>query len=454
MRLFGFFILICLLSKSHSQGLIKHINISGNKTTKDLIIERELPFKLGDQIEGKIDSLKHLALQNLNNTNLFNSIEVEFEKEAQNYIVNVVLQERWYIWPSPKFEIIERNAVTWWNNGRNLERANYGLFLNHNNFRGRREILKIKFKIGYVQTIGFDYDNPFLNKKGKWGLRTSYHFLTRNEVPVTAENAKWVFYKNEDDIIRTEHQSFIQLYYRPEFFLQHKMVLNHRHTNVDSTIENYYPIYLNNQSNTLNYFSLKYELKWDRRNDKDFPTKGSYFECSIHQIGLGILDKSLDNLLFVSEWKDFYQMNSKLFFAYGGRVSLSSRNEISTYVEPVLGRREVPRGYDAYLLHGQTYGVLRTNLRYQIFNKNQITIPGIPKKFNKIPLQSFIGVFGDIGYVDDIMNYRNDGLNNQYLYSAGFGLESISFYDLVFRLEYSMNHLLESGLFIHFTAPI
>jgi outer membrane protein assembly factor BamA len=457
MRLLSFFLFFSSLLFTQNEFTVNQILISGNKTTKNFIILRELPFSKNSKVDLKdTTKLKDLAIQNLENTNLFNQVFLSFHENKLSSTVNVKvnLQERWYLWPNPKFEIMERNVRTWWRNGRNLDRANYGLFVSHLNFRGRRETLRLKVKLGYVQTLGFDYNNPFLSKKGKWGLRLSYHYLTRHEVPVTSENAKWLFYKNEEQQVRAEHQSFAQLYYRPQFFLQHKWTFNHRSVSIIDEIQNNYHFYLNNGLVQSQYFSLKYELRWDKRNDKDFPTKGLYLESSIEKLGLGISDKSVNHLFLISEWKQFFQLKSKLFFAYGARFALSNQNEIATYVEPILGRRELPRAYDNYLIHGQSYGVVRTHLRYQLINRDDIRLPKIPEKFNHVPIKAFVGIHGDIGYVNDFMNYRENGLNNQVLYSAGMSLESVSFYDLVLRLEYSMNHLLESGLFIHFTAPI
>jgi hypothetical protein len=37
------------------------------------------------------------------------------------------------------------------------------------------------------------------------------------------------------------------------------------------------------------------------------------------------------------------------------------------------------------------------------------------------------------------------------MYSGGVGLDIISIYDIVIRLEYSFNHLRESGFFVHKT---
>ena len=43
---------------------------------------------------------------------------------------------------------------------------------------------------------------------------------------------------------------------------------------------------------------------------------------------------------------------------------------------------------------------------------------------------------------------------NQYLYSGGIGFDLVTYYDRVFRLEFSINKFGETGIFIHFAAAI
>jgi len=59
--------------------------------------------------------------------------------------------------------------------------------------------------------------------------------------------------------------------------------------------------------------------------------------------------------------------------------------------------------------------------------------------------------FADNFYTDPAMNNQ---LENSLLIGYGLGIDFVTYYDLVFRLEYSMNRMNEHGFFIHFMAPI
>jgi hypothetical protein len=65
---------------------------------------------------------------------LFNFITVEPVYFNDTYIsFYITVEERWYWWPLPVFEIQETNFNTWWKT-RNFDRANNGLFVRQRKF--------------------------------------------------------------------------------------------------------------------------------------------------------------------------------------------------------------------------------------------------------------------------------------------------------------------------------
>jgi hypothetical protein len=78
-------------------------------------------------------------------------------------------------------------------------------------------------------------------------------------------------------------------------------------------------------------------------------------------------------------------------------------------------------------------------------------------QINKIPLEIYTNVYFDAGYVNDrqgLYKLNNNTLVNKLMYSAGAGIDFVTYYDKVLRFDYSFNALGESGLFIHWKAPI
>ena len=65
-----------------------------------------------------------------------------------------------------------------------------------------------------------------------------------------------------------------------------------------------------------------------------------------------------------------------------------------------------------------------------------------------MPLTFYGKIYSDVGYAYD-KDAGNSLLNNKLIHSWGFGFDLITFYDIVFKFDYSFNQLGESGLFIH-----
>ena len=80
--LFLFFIFIGQIgyAQVHAQIKISAIEITGNKKTKDYIVKRELPYKVGDLLsKDDLDSLNIVSQQQLFNTALFLETNVSSE---------------------------------------------------------------------------------------------------------------------------------------------------------------------------------------------------------------------------------------------------------------------------------------------------------------------------------------------------------------------------------------
>ena len=93
-------------------------------------------------------------------------------------------------------------------------------------------------------------------------------------------------------------------------------------------------------------------------------------------------------------------------------------------------------------------GYIKTTFTREILNFN-IKTPNIKgKRAERIPVRIFAKVYGNTGYVHNPQPGDNL-LSNKMLYSGGFGIDILTFYDVTFRFEYSFNQLGQGGLFIH-----
>ena len=90
--------------------------------------------------------------------------------------------------------------------------------------------------------------------------------------------------------------------------------------------------------------------------------------------------------------------------------------------------------------------VLRNTLFRELFNRN------LPFRHSSslgfIPLRIYATAFTDYGYAYN-QDFKSNSLVNRMLYTAGFGIDLVTFYDLSFKLDYSFNQLGQNGLFLH-----
>jgi len=105
-------------------------------------------------------------------------------------------------------------------------------------------------------------------------------------------------------------------------------------------------------------------------------------------------------------------------------------------------------------MDGQAFALLKTNLKFEILPKKHYHARFIPlTKFATIPYAFYLNLYGDAGYAKDRMFDEYNPLTNSFQYSYGGGIDFVTYYDMVFRFEYSFNKLGESGFFLHFTSP-
>ena len=107
------------------------------------------------------------------------------------------------------------------------------------------------------------------------------------------------------------------------------------------------------------------------------------------------------------------------------------------------------------MIPGQNYFLARTSLKFALVPTQKIRASFIPlEKFRTIPFAFYLNVFGDMGYVKDRQWPDINPVGNNLQYGYGAGIDYVSYYSLVIRLEYSFNKFGEKGFFLHFTAPI
>lgn len=439
-----------------NKKVITRIQVIGNRTTKTHIIEREIPFKVNDTLsnEALIESLKQ-AKKNLLNTSLFNFVKFDIALIDDSSVL-IVLQvtERWYIFPLPIFEIDDNNFNTWWRD-RDYSRINYGMHVTHNNFRGRKEKLSLTAKYGFTERYRIKYSIPYINREQKGGLSFSFSYNRKDEVAYNTFDNERLQYKDLNRNALQNYSADISYQYRKAIYNSHSFGLGFDYNSIVDSVRILNSNYLGENRLNSSYLSLFYQFTHDKRDSRSYPLIGRYFKASVSKQGLGISSKTIDLTTFQLEAKKFIGLTDRIFLAGSIRGLLAVNDNQPYLLRNGLGYSSFGiRSYEYYVIDGNSIGLAKAQIRYQLVKPRASKLNGLSEKFGKFHYAFYLGLFTDGAYVKDNIGYPKNDLANQIQFGSGIGLDFVSYYDIVIRTEFSINKFGESGLFLHFVAPI
>jgi outer membrane protein assembly factor BamA len=439
------------LRSSSGSFIVGTIHITGNRRTKSYIIERELAFKAGDTISlpALVKSFQ-LAHDRLINTRLFNDVVI-YLGGFRGYIADIQIdvKERWYIFPVPYFKPIDRNLTAWADKNYSLSRVNYGLKFSHRNFTGRNDNLTAWVITGYARQLELYYNQPYADKSLKHGFGIGFSFAELKELDAFTVNNRQGFI-NADTIpysgkYLSRQVSFsLRYFYRPALRTKHLLRLNLVDMKIDSAVTVRNPYYFSNDKRSVFYPELAYSLNYTDVDYVSYPLKGIIFETGLTRRGLS-KDMNLWQLYakFVRSW----QTGRKTYFGIQNWSILKLPLDQPFYNQPFLGYGDLyMRGMDRYVIDGVAGFIMRNSFYRELLNFN-IPLPHIPAH-DHVPIRIYARTFADYGYIYN-RNFTANSLVNRMLYTAGVGLDIVTFYDLSFKFDYSFNQLGQNGLFLH-----
>ena len=426
--------------------VIRDIIISGNKKTKAFIIERELLFKRGDSVNladlvNRFERSRELLL----NTTLFHTAIVSLKRfDGYKLDIAIDVRERWYLFPIPYFKPVDRNLSEWAKQGIGFDRVNYGLKLAYNNFTGRNDKLKAWLITGYSKQIQLQYELPYVDKALKTGFRVGVSYRTFKEVNYGTYNNEQQFHSDSSRVLSKQWGAFIDFTHRPAIKTRNTFHFAVVGQTVDTAITNRNPKYFSDGRTTMTFPELGYKVEYTDLDYNPYPQKGIAGEVSILKRGFG---KDMNMWQLSAKGGKHFFVAPKLSFSMqaAGVIRLPFdqpfiNTQLFGYGDFYL------RGLEKYVIDGVGAGLFKTTLRRQVFYF------GLPMPFGSsetIPFTFFLKTYGDVGYAHNKIANGNP-LTNRMLYTGGFGLDILTFYDLSFKIEYSFNQMGQSGFFLHF----
>jgi outer membrane protein assembly factor BamA len=434
---------------------LNRVIIIGNKKTLDRIILRELTLKPGDSVKRfELDKILVRDKNKIYNLRIFHTVKPKvLELPDQNFDLLIEVEERWFSFPVPIFELSDRNFNEWWQNyDHKLNRVNYGLRLYQYNFRGRNETIRLTAQFGFSRKFDLTYRIPYINKKQNQGLTFDVNYSEPKNLAYKTEDHKLVFQSGRETL-RKKFGTGVMYTYRKSFYETHNFTLNYDNGVIADTIQNLNPNYYPNGGKNQWFTSMSYSFISEHRDIIAYPLNGYQITAGIQRIGLGLgepvsqtsisaslaLHKDIGNKFYLSNFTAGYWSNPErqpysLFFGQGYR-------------------RTFVRGYEIYVIEGPVWGLNKTTLKRKLFQRTY-RLSAIPiEKFQHFPLAVYLKAYADFGYTKNYPYYqeqlRNTLFTNKFIAGAGIGLDFVTTYDGAMRLEYTVNKQGQHGFFFH-----
>lgn len=428
--LFSLWISITVFAQTNDHGdtnfypfVVDSISITGNSITKDFIILRELTFTKGDTIDYETAGYNRERIYSLG---IFNQVHLKPQKVDENNILNITVEESWYIYPIPFVNIKERD----W------DKLSFGMYLVLKNFRGRNETISAVASFGYDPTFGLSYYNPNLigNENIFFLTQVNYSDVS-NKSLIAAQLAETDF---EQKVIGVNTEI------GRRFNLFHKLALNFGFHYIET------PFYIEgiNASNERidRVFTASAGYQYDTRDLVQFPRSGMFASASYIFKGLGINDINYNVARVDLRYYDnlIKKLGYKLRFA----SRFTSGDKIPYYDNSIIGLEDKIRGFFKQKFEGNHSYLSSAELFYPIIEEWHIDltfIPIIPKQLLSYRFALYAQLFADAGAVQ----FRNTPLSlKDFRTGYGAGLTILVLPHYAARIEYAVNEFRKTEIIL------
>ena len=430
---------------------ISSIHVSGNKKTKTYIILREMQFGVGHNLPKASVSKEFIQAKNqIYNTNLF--IEVKIDSVVlpdASLLVNVVVKERWYIFPTPQFQLVDRSFNEWYKTfNADFNRVVYGIDFTHYNFSGRRDRIGVTLLNGYARNISIGYSSPYSNPSLTQGFSVSGGFTQNREINYkTTYNNRQLRFK-KDGFVRSSYDADAGISFRKGFFKRSGITLGLNYISIDDSIINtaYNPNYFNSNKRSQFYTDIGFRVAYANTDKNAYPLKGKLYNYGIIKRGFGFKG-GINNTTLYGSYTKFITHKRHFYSAIKTAGILKIPFEQAYINQRAIGFGDLNlRGLELYVVDAVAAATINYTFSKKVISF-RIPMPFKIKAVPYIPVSIFAKTYTDIGY-GYIPQQYNTRLSNRFLYTGGFGIDILTLYDIALKVEYSFNQLGEKGVFL------
>jgi outer membrane protein assembly factor BamA len=433
--------------------VVDSIRFSGNEVSKARMLLFELNVKPGDTLEAtQVDERLEENRKRLFNLRLFHEVGYTYTCREGRVTVLYTMQERWYLYPIPILDLADRNFNAWLER-RDWGRVDYGINLIRRNFRGRNEEVRMRVQQGFNKRLEFIYRVPYISRRHKLGMDFGIADYRSRAIDYRTLNNRQRFFVQDRGVPIQRTTLTAGLIHRQSVQRQEGLRMTYVQEGVADTVLALNPEYYNFNTQERQYMRLELSKVVNLRNSFIYPLTGSYFEAIAAQTffmnGSGAPITTLR-----AKYVDYRNISGKYYYFVGGEAQTRLSRHYAYADNVALGFRSLVRGYELQVVGGQHFGLFKQGLTRELFQHQGVHLKFIRSpKFNKVPLALYANAFTDAGYVVDDTFEKGNPLANRLLVGAGAGLHLVTFYDFVFRAEYTINREGAKGFYLSGRFP-
>ncbi|MFM1755336.1 MAG: hypothetical protein RL621_240 [Bacteroidota bacterium] len=441
-----FFLSIAFALSAQAQITIRSITIKGNDKTKSYVIQRELPYRIGSIVPAdSLEAYNTLGQYQIFNTSLFNEAKVEsIMVDSTTADVLIHVKERWYLFPLPYFRWVDRNFSQWWNQqNRSLDRVNYGINFRQSNFSGNNDRLVIGLITGYTQQAVLRYQIPFIDKKLQWGVGAGLQFYTQKEMNFATLADKQVFYRSER-ILKEGFRANANFTYRPNLFERMNFQVGFGQEQISDEAFAKAPKLLPSFNQLMRYADFTVGFSKTKFDYNAYPTKGASTDFIWYQ--RFTKNAPLSSFQFRKVWVHPFNKTNFLYTESNSQIKfLANQNYLD---QKLLGYGSLQmNGLEYYVVDGNAATIGKMAFHHKIGTislRNPVTKKFLPE----VKYHFWLKIYTQLGYVYSEKPLNANKLSNTLLRTAGIGVDIISIYDFVLKVDYSVNQLGDKGLYL------
>lgn len=394
--------------------VVDSIRISGLKITEEFIVYRELTFSVGDTLDAKKTDFNRERIYSLG---IFNHVFLIPTRIDNKNILNIDIEESWYIYPIPFLEI----------KGDNNDQLTFGVRLRLRNFRGRNETLRANLAFGYDPSYIFSYSNP--NIIGRENIFIGASFGYSN-----ITNKSWIAEAKHGSQFSQKFVS-TNFVFGKRFGLYHRLSLNMGYAYIKTP---FFTEGINASNNRIDHLvSVGLNYEYDTRDLAQFPRSGIFAITDFSFKGLGIDGISYQVAKF--DFKDYQTIFNKLITKWRAATRLTYGSLVPHYDMSILGLDDRVRGHGSERTEGNYYYLFSLEFYYPIIEEWNVKlnfIPFLPEELLSYRIGLYAQIFGDAGATQ--LKNQKIGLSD---FDSGYGA-GLTFLFLpynILRVEFALD---------------